>query len=68
MNYKYNKLRGRIKELYGTQKKFADALCVSLNTVSKKLSGKTGFSQYDVEIWAKLLHIQRAEYADYFYT
>ena len=62
--YTYSKLRGRIKEYYNTQEKFAEKLGVSPLTVSKKLHGKTEFSQSDVEKWAKLLHIIRWEYGD----
>lgn len=36
MPYTYNKLRGRIVEIYGTQGKFAEKLGVSKNSVSKK--------------------------------
>ena len=47
MQYNYKKLRGRIVEKYGSQKNFADILGVSENSVSKKMQGKTGFSQED---------------------
>lgn len=66
--YAYSKLKGRIKEYYGTQEKFAEKLGVSPLTVSKKLHGKTEFSQSDVEKWAELLHIDRYEYGLYFYV
>lgn len=68
MKYEYRKLRGRIKEIFGTQVEFARVLNLSKNCVSKKLTGKTEFSQSDVERWAKLLDIDRAEYGLYFYT
>lgn len=68
MKYEYRKLRGRIKEIFGTQAEFARALNLSRNSVSGKLVGRTEFSQSDVEYWAKLLGIDRAEYGLYFYT
>lgn len=68
MQYAYRKLRGRIKEVFGTQEAFAEALGLSKNSVSKKLNGKTEFSQSDVERWAKLLNIKRSEYGEFFYT
>lgn len=68
MRYKYRKLRGRITEFFGTQAAFALALGLSKNSVSKKLTGKTEFSQSDVEQWAKLLNIQRSEYGEFFYA
>lgn len=68
MPYSYKKLRGRIKELYGSQKKFAEKLRVSENSISNKLSCKTEFSQSDVEKWAVLLGIRRVDYGEFFYT
>lgn len=68
MLYSYRKLKGRITELYGTQAAFAKALGLSVNSVSKKLTGKTKFSQSDVEKWAKLLNISKTEYGEFFYT
>lgn len=68
MRYEYRKLRGRITEIFGTQAAFALALGLSKNSVSKKLTGKTEFSQSDVEQWAKLLNIQRSDYGEFFYA
>lgn len=68
MQYSYRKLRGRITEVFGTQEKFAKALKISKNSVSKKLTGKTEFSQSDVEQWAEFLNIQRCDYGEFFYT
>lgn len=68
MQYAYRKLRGRITEVFGTQAAFALALGISKISVSKKLNGKTEFSQSDVEQWAELLHINRCEYGEFFYT
>lgn len=68
MKYEYRKLKGRIKEIFGTQAELARALNRSKNSVSGKLTGRVEFSQSDVEHWAKLLDIDRAEYGLYFYT
>jgi len=68
LKYSYKKLRGKIKEIYGSQKKFADKLGVSENSVSNKLSCKTEFSQSDVEKWADFLEIRRVDYGEFFYT
>lgn len=38
--YRYNKLRGRIIEKFGTQEKFAKAVGISENSLSKKCSVK----------------------------
>lgn len=68
MHYSYRKLKGRITELYGTQTAFAQALGCSINSISKKLTGIRGFSQSDIEEWAKLLNINKKDYGDFFYT
>lgn len=68
MQYAYRKLRGRIKEVFGTQAAFALVLGISRNSVSKKLKGKTEFTQSEIERWAKLLGIKKEEYVEYFFT
>lgn len=68
MGYTYDKLRGRIIEKYGIQEKYADVLGISTNSLSKKMTGKTGFSQKDITIWADLLNIDKAEYGEYFFN
>lgn len=66
--YSYNKLRGRIVELFGTQANFANALETSTQVVSEKLNCKKGFSQKDIEKWSKLLEIEVLEYGLYFFN
>lgn len=68
MGYSYDKLRGRIVEKYGTQENFAEILGVSTNSLSKKMTGKTGFSQKDIVLWSNLLDIDKTEYSEYFFT
>lgn len=66
--YEYAKLRGRIVEKFGTLYAFAEKIGISNVGMSKKLNGKIGFSQQDIEEWAKELEIPKAEYIDYFFT
>ncbi|MBR1701908.1 MAG: DUF739 family protein [Lachnospiraceae bacterium] len=68
MSYTYSKLRGRIVERYGNQETFAKYINMSKVSVSKKLNGLTGFSQMDIEEWAKVLEIPKEEYPEYFFT
>ncbi len=68
MTYTYNKLRGRIIELYGSQGKFSNKLGISKNSVSKKMSCKSGFSQSDIVKWSLLLNIDVDDYGKYFFT
>ncbi len=68
MPYTYNKLRGRIIELFGTQEEFARNLGISKNSLSLKMNGKTSFSQADVIKWSELLKIDTSEIGQYFFT
>lgn len=68
MNCTYNKLRGRIVEKYGTQANFAQAIGISTNAMSNKMTCKTGMSQEDIEQWSVLLDISRKSYWEYFFT
>lgn len=65
--FKYNKLRGRIVEIYGSQSAFATALGLSENSLSKKMNGKSGFRQRDMELWCELLKIPLEEAGIYFF-
>ncbi len=68
MNYKYDRLRGRIIERYGSQEKFAEIIGISSNSMSKKMNGKTGFSQRDIVRWSELLGIDKSDYSEYFFN
>lgn len=57
MSFEYKKLRGRIIEKYGSLQRFAEELDISYVAVSKKMNGKTGFSQKDMIIWCEKLDI-----------
>ena len=68
MPYKYNKLRGRIIEKYGSQSKFADKIGITKQSLSKKMNCKIGFSQEDIVLWGDLLDITPGEYSEYFFA
>lgn len=68
MQYKYNKLRGRIIEKYGNYRNFANVLGLSENSTSKKLNCKSGFSQEDIEQWSKLLDIAPSDYGVFYFA
>lgn len=67
MPYTYNRLRGRIIEKFESQEKFADRLGISSTSLSKKMTGKTGFSQKDIILWSDLLGIEKKDYSLYFF-
>lgn len=63
----YSKLRGRIREVYGTQAAFAQAVPMSEATLSSKLTGKTEWSRADIEKTCCLLGIPLADAHLYFF-
>lgn len=67
-DFKYAKLRGRITEKFGTESHFAKVLGVSLVAVSRKLTGKSGFTGRDIEKWCEVLEIPLKEVGSYFFT
>lgn len=68
MSYNYKKLRGRIIEKYGTQENFSKEIGISPNSLSLKMTGKTGFSRDDIIKWCELLDISNDEIGAYFFA
>ena len=67
MAYNYQKLLGRIVEIYGTQHEFAKAMGLSEHSLSVKLNNKTNFKQSEITRACKLLNIAPREISDYFF-
>lgn len=67
-DFKYAKLRGRITEKFGTEIRFAEALGLSLAAVSRKLTGRVGFSSRDILKWCEILEIPLKEVGSYFFA
>lgn len=68
MPYKYNKLRGRIIEKFGSQEAFSKEIGLSSTSMSLKMTGQTGFSQSDIRLWSEHLDIKTEDIGDYFFT
>lgn len=68
LKFTYRKLRGKIVEVFGTNYRFAEALDISENSLSKKLNGKTNFNQSDIIEWCSLLNIPIEEAGIYFFS
>ena len=64
----YSKLRGAIREKYGTQQAFADDLGMTAATLSCKLNGKTEWTRQEIENACRLLGIPLTEAPVYFFT
>lgn len=63
----YPKLRGKIREKYGTQEAFATAMGMANTTASAKLNGKTEWTRAEIVKACELLGIPLAEAFDYFH-
>ena len=63
----YAKLRGKIREVYGTQSGFAEAMGMDLSTLSAKLNNKTAWKREEIEKACGLLHINITEVHIYFF-
>lgn len=68
MEFDYSKLRGRIKEIFGTQDNFADSLNIGRVSLSQRLTGKLEFSQEEIMKSCELLKFDPAEIPSYFFT
>ena len=66
MEFDYWKLRGKIKNTFGTQQALADAMGYSRQTISNKLSGRVPWTQADIVNAAEILGITDEEITDYF--
>lgn len=68
MPYNYSKLKGRIVEKFGTQAALAKEIGWSERTLSLKLTGKTAFSQDDIEKMLQLLGLGHKDIQAYFFV
>lgn len=67
--YDYSKLKGRIKEYYGTQKNFADSLGISEASVNYKLNNKCKWDQDEIYLVINRLNITSlSEFIEIFFT
>lgn len=68
MEFNYNKLRGKIKEVYGTQDSFAEALGIGRVSLSQRLNNSADFSNLEIFSACRLLGISQLEIAEYFFN
>lgn len=67
--FDFSKLRGRIKEIYGTQTAFATAMLMNEATLSNKLNNNVEFSPKEIYRACVLLCIDlKKELTLYFFT
>lgn len=66
--FDYSKLKGKIREVCGTNTVFAKKLGCSLNTLSAKLNHKNEFTQSDIIKSTRILQIDLSDISAYFFT
>ncbi len=63
MKYNFDKLKGKIKEIYNTQNEFAIAMNMAPNTLSAKLNNQFEFSSNEITKAIELLNVKSGEEA-----
>jgi len=63
----YAKLRGKIREVFGTQAAFAKAMEMSTVSISQRLSGKIDWKSPEIAKACELLGIPLEENVAYFF-
>lgn len=64
----YSKLRGKIKEVFGTQESFAEAMGMNKVSMSHRLNGKLEWKTTEIYQACKLLQIPLEDNASYFFV
>ena len=68
MSYDYRKLRGRIREKFGTQAEFSRNIGLSEVSVSNKLNNVVDWGQDEMESEIVALEIPLSDIHSYFFT
>lgn len=68
MIWKYDKLRGKIKEVCGTQETFAEKLGIGRVSLSQRLNNQLEFSQDEIFKSCQILDIDFSDMPAYFFT
>lgn len=63
----YDKLKGKIKEMLGTQSKLAEELQIDETTISNKLNSNTYFTQKEILKICSILNIPNVDIPEYFF-
>lgn len=67
MSFDYSKLRGKIREIFGTEEKFAKEMSLSTVSLSFKLNGKREWTQQEINRACELLTLEREDIPEYFF-
>lgn len=67
MQWNYAKLRGKIREIFGTQDAFAEALGIGRVSLSQRLNNALEFTQEEIFKACELLGIAAHDIPEYFF-
>jgi transcriptional regulator with XRE-family HTH domain len=67
MARKFGRLREQIKNVFGTQRAFADAMGINAATINAKLNGKADWNLSEIEKACGLLRVPADEINEYFF-
>jgi hypothetical protein len=68
MDFDYSRLRGKIREIFGTQGRFSAATGLKCTSLSQKLNNRAQFSQQEINRCCDALSIDRRDIPDYFFS
>lgn len=68
MEFDYSKLRGRIKEVFGTQDIFAKAIGINKGLLSRSLNNSREFSQKEINKSCAALKVSPEQIPLYFFA
>ena len=68
MKWNYRKLRGRIREICGTQEVFSELLGIGKVSLSKRLNNQLEFTQEEMYRACEILNINLVDLPLYFFT
>ena len=68
MAFNYDKLKGRITEIFGSQRAFAVAMNWSEKTVSLKINGEIPWKQPEICKAIEILKLTELDIPTYFFT
>lgn len=68
MAFNYNKLKGRIVEICGTQMEFAKRMGLSERSISLKLQGKISWKQNEIMKALEVLNLKASDVQEYFFN
>lgn len=68
MNFDYGKLRGKIREICGSESAFCEKLGLGRTSLSQRLNNRLEFSQVEIHQSCEILGIKKADIPTYFFT